>query len=484
MKKMIVIGSGIGGLATAIRLELKGYDVHVYEKNDYPGGKLTVLEGGGFRFDAGPSVFTLPHLVTELFELAGKNPSDYFEYIKHPVSAKYFWNDGTIFTAPANQQEFIDKASETFKVDKEQLAKYFKNAQRKFNISSPVFLNKSIHKPKNYWSKDYITSYPSLITMDIFKSMNATNKASLSHPKLTQVMDKFASYIGSNPYKTPGIMTLLPHLEITEGVYFPKEGMHAITQSIFRLAKELGVEFHFNSPVQSITTVKNKVTGIQLEDQFIASDFVFCNTDAHFAHKHLLKTKKLPFSVTQERSSSVVVFYWGINREFKELDLHNMFYPDDYQAEFEGIFNTGKIIEDASIYIHRSCHVNPSDAPQGMENWFVMIMVPSDTNKVTAQTVKEIRKQTIEKLNRILHTNIEQHIVFEDYLSPQLIEQKTNSYHGALHGVSTNSAFSFFYRHSNFSKKYKNLHFVGGSTHPGGGIPQCLQSAKIATHGI
>jgi len=484
MKKVIVIGSGIGGIAAAIRLKLKGHDVHVYEKNNYPGGKLTVIESGGFRFDAGPSVFTLPHLVTELFELAGKNPSHYFEYIKHPISTKYFWNDGTKFTAPANQNDFIEAASKTFGVEKSLLTKYFKDAQRKFKISSPVFLNRSIHQVKNYWSKEYLTSYPSLVTMDIFKSMNATNKSAFGNPKLIQVMDKFASYIGSNPYKTPGIMTLLPHLEITEGVYFPKDGMHAITQSTFRLAKELGVEFHFNSTVQEIKTEKNKVVGVQVDNHHIPCDFVFCNTDVHFAHKHLLNENKLPFAVTQERSSSVVVFYWGINRTFEELDLHNMFYPDNYEAEFDGIFKTGKISPDASIYIHRSCQVKPSDAPAGMENWFVMIMVPSDTNKITEHTVRDIRKHTIEKLNRILQTNLEQHIVFEDHLSPQLIEQKTNSYHGALHGVSTNSAFSFFYRHSNFSKKYKNLHFVGGSTHPGGGIPQCLQSAKIATHDV
>lgn len=484
MKTVSIVGSGIASLAAAVRLRVKGYDVAVYEKNEYPGGKLTVLESNGFRFDAGPSVFTLPELVTELFELAGKNPSDYFEYQRHPVAAIYFWNDGTVFKAPANKDAFIKDASETFNEPQDKIVKYLNDSERKYRISKPVFLAKSVHQRKNYFSKSYIKSYPSLMTMDIFKSLHQTNRKLIQHPKLVQILDKFASYIGSDPYRTPGIMSLMTHLEITEGVYFPKNGMHDITQSIVKLATELGVQFHFNSPVERIEEKEKKITGICSNGKFIPSDIVICGTDVHFAHHHLLKSTKIPSSVKQERSSSVVVFYWGINRTFENLDLHNMFYPDDYQAEFEGIFSSGKVIDDASVYIHRSCEVVKTDAPEGMENWFVMIMVPSNTKKISDVEIAQIRTNTVKKLNRILNTDLEQHIVFEDHLSPKLIEEKTNSYQGALHGISANSVFSFFKRHSNFSNSIKNLYFVGGSTHPGGGIPQCLHSAKIATEHV
>lgn len=484
MKKAVIIGSGIGGLATAIRMRVKGYEVHVFEKNSYIGGKLTVLESNGFRFDAGPSVFTLPHLVTELFELAGKNPSDYFEYLRHPIAAKYFWNDGTIFTAPAQKEQFAEVASHQFGEPKERILKYLNDSERKFRISKPVFLEKSVHLKKNYFSKAYLKSYPALVTMDIFKSLHRTNKRFVQHPKLVQVLDKFASYIGSDPYRTPGIMSLMTHLEITEGVFFPKNGMHDIVTSIHRLGTDIGVHFHLESAVEKIETNGNSVTGIVANGTFIECDVAFSGTDAHFAHQHLLKEKKLPKSVLQERSSSVVVFYWGINKQFDELDLHNMFYPDDYASEFNGLFSTGKVIEDASIYIHRSCEVVKSDAPEGMENWFVMIMAPSNTQLDDETLIASYRNIAVSKLNRILKTDLEQHIVFEDYLSPRRIEEKTNSYQGALHGISSNSVLSFFQRHSNFSKSYKNLYFVGGSTHPGGGIPQCLCSAKIATENV
>lgn len=483
-KKALVIGSGIAGLAAAVRLRVKGYDVHVFEKNSYPGGKLTVLESNGFRFDAGPSVFTLPELVTELFELAGKNPKDYFDYIRHPIAAKYFWNDGTVFTAPASKESFIESASEQFDEPKKSIKKYLDDSERKFRISRPVFLEKSIHLKKNYFSKEYVKSYPALMTMDIFKSLHRTNKKFIRHPKLVQVLDKFASYIGSDPYRTPGIMSLMTHLEITVGIYFPKNGIHDITQSIYQLGKDIGVHFHFNAAVEKIETDKNNAVGIGVNGKFIAGDVIFSGADAHFTHTHLLKSRKLPKSVLQERSSSVVVFYWGINKTFAELDLHNMFYPDDYASEFEGIFSKGKIIDDASVYIHRSCEIVKSDAPEGMENWFVMIMTPSDTEQVNDSAISSYRHIAISKLNRILKTDLEKLIVFEDYLSPKRIEEKTNSYQGALHGISSNSVLSFFRRHSNFSKSYKNLYFVGGSTHPGGGIPQCLHSAKIATQDV
>lgn len=484
MKQALVIGSGVGGLATAIRMRAKGYEVHVYEKNSYPGGKLTVVEAAGFRFDAGPSVFTLPHLVTELFELAGKQPEDYFTYVRHPVSARYFWNDGTVFDAPADKAKFIEAAARKFDEPREHIARYLADSERKFRIIQPVFLEKSVHRTKNYFSKDYIKSYPYLPGLDIFRSLNRTNKRFIRHPKLVQVLDKFASYIGSDPYRTPGIMSLLPHLEITEGIYFPKNGMHDITQSLYRLATDIGVCFHFGSPVEKIMTEGKQAKGIVSGGKFIKSDVIFSGTDAHFTHHQLLKAKKLPAAVTQERSSSVVVFYWGMNKQFEALDLHNMFYSDDYASEFNGIFKSGKVIEDASVYIHRSCEIVKQDAPEGMENWFVMVMVPSDPILVNSEVIAEIRNNTLAKLGRLLKTNLEQHIVFEDHLSPGLIEQKTNSYRGALHGISGHSPFSFFRRQSNFSSTYKNLYFVGGSTHPGGGIPLCLYSAKIATEHV
>lgn len=483
-RNAVVIGSGIAGIAAAIRLKVKGYDVTIFEKNAYLGGKLAQIEGNGFRFDAGPSVFTLPELVTELFELADKNPADYFEYQRHPISSNYFWNDGTCFKAPGYKDEFIKEASFFFNEPVGNLERYFSKGERKFRITKPVFLEKSLHKATNYFTRLYLKSYPKLLTIDLLKSLHSANKKQIENPRLVQVLDKFASYNGSSPYKISGIMTLMPHIEITLGTYFPKCGMHDITNSLHKLCKDLGIEISLNSEVTSISTEHKHVRGIVVENTFIPADVVVCNSDPYFAHTKLLKKKKPPKAIYAERSSSVVVFYWGINRKHPELDLHNMLYAEDYPSEFEGLFESKRTIDDASIYIHKSCEVIPTDAPSGCENWFVMIMVPSEPSLIDDAELKRIRQNTIRKINQTLNADIENEIVFEEVLHPRTIELKTNSYKGALHGTSSNSIFSAFIRHPNFSNSTKNLFFVGGSTHPGGGIPLCLLSAKIALEDV
>lgn len=483
-KKAIVIGSGIAGIATAIRLKVKGYEVTIFEKNNYTGGKITVVEKNGFRFDAGPSVFTLPELVLELFQLAGKNPNDYFNYVRHSVSSNYFWNDGTRFSAPGTKSEFIEKASVFFDEPSLKISKYLTESERKYAITRPVFLEKSLHQLKNYRSKIYIKSYLKLLGLDIFKSLHQTNKKHIKNPKLVQIFDKFACYNGSSPFQTSGVMSLMPHLEITLGTFFPTDGMHSISQSLTRLCEDLGIQIELNTEVTKIVTQHKKATGIEVNDQFIPADVIISNSDVHFTHTQLLNTPKPPKAIHCERSSSVVVFYWGMNKAFKELDLHNMFFPDDYAAEFKSIFDKKELYDDPSIYIHKSCEIVKTDAPEGKENWFVMIMVPSEPEKITRIKIEQLKEIVAQKLSRILNTSIHELIAEEEILSPQLIEQKTYSYKGALHGTSSNSIFSAFLRHSNFSNSYKNLFFVGGSSHPGGGIPLCLLSAKIATENV
>ena len=483
-KKAVIIGSGIAGIAAAIRLRTKGYEVTVYEKNNYPGGKLTVVKKNGFRFDAGPSVFTLPELVLELFELAGKNPNDYFQYVRHSVSSNYFWKDGSQFSAPGNKDQFIEKASKEFGIDQRKLERYFQQSERKYNVTRPVFLERSLHQSKNYWSKLYLRSYHKLLSIGILKSLHRANSSALQDSKLVQVMDKFACYNGSSPVQTSGVMTLMPHIEITIGTYFPVNGMHGITTSLIQLCKDLGIEIHLNTEVSSILTEGKKVNGIQAGEKQILADLVVSNSDVYFTHKQLLKSKKPPKAIQCERSSSVVVFYWGINSEFPQLDLHNMFFSNEYSEEFDAIFQRKVLSKDPSIYVHKSCKIVPSDAPPGKENWFVMLMVPSEPSIIDDDFIAKLRAKTIERLSQQLGTEIEPLIEVEEMLTPQLIQDKTYSYKGALHGTSSNSLFSAFLRHSNFSKSYKNLFFVGGSSHPGGGIPLCLLSAKIATENV
>lgn len=480
MKKAIIIGAGIGGIASAIRLQNKGYAVQVLEKNEYPGGKLTQFRGNGFRFDAGPSLFTMPNLVTELFELSGKKSTDYFNYDQLEILCNYFYEDGTRISANADIAIFADEIERKTTDSAAQIKKHLKKSKFIYEATEEQFLNKSLHKIGSFLSIATLTSIVKLPFLNIFSSMNQVNESAFNDTKTIRLLNRYATYNGSNPYKAPGILNIIPHLEFELGAYLPKGGMHEITNSLVKLAKEIGVEFHFNQEVTRIQTQNNLVKGVETKEKNYDAEIVVCNADIHTVYEKLLPSaKKLKKVDAQERSSSALIFYWGIDKNFPELDVHNIMFTEDYKTEFEHIFDSKTIYEDPTVYINITSKQIKEDAPKGKENWFVMINVPSVYGQDWDQMVAIARKNIIAKISRNLGEDIENHIVFEEKLTPQLIQDKTSSFKGSLYGTSSNSRFAAFFRHKNFSSQYKNLYFCGGSVHPGGGIPLALSSAKI-----
>lgn len=483
-KKALVIGSGIAGIASAIRLANLGYEVTVFEINNYPGGKLSSLQLGAYRFDTGPSLFTMPKYVEELFLLSGKKTTDYFEYHTCETSCHYFFEDGTFLPFPANKDELFKVIEEILQIDSTPLKKHLDRSEFIYNSTKKTFLEKSLHQFKNYFSLEILKTLFAVPFLNIFSTMHRVNKKRLNHPKLVQIFDRYATYNGSNPYLAPGILNIIPHFEFGIGTYFPKKGMHSITTSLVSLAEDLGVKFQYNSRVQEIVEEGNTIIGIKVNDVIVESEIVFCNSDIKPAYTYLLKNIKAnKKTINQEPSSSAMIFYWGINKTFNNLDLHNIFFSQNYKSEFDAIFKNKTVSDDPTVYIHISSKYNETDAPDNHENWFVMVNVPSNSGQNWNELRQEIRKNIIKKLSFILKEDIEKLIVVEDYLDPVRIEKRTSSFAGALYGASSNKRMAAFFRHSNFSK-INGLYFVGGSVHPGGGIPLCLLSAKIATSEI
>jgi phytoene desaturase len=273
---------------------------------------------------------------------------------------------------------------------------------------------------------------------------------------------------------------MIPHLELGLGTYFPKGGMHRIPMSLYDLAVRKGVQFHFDKPVNEILVKNRKAIGVQVGNEQHFADWVVSNMDIFSTYKKLLPGQRHPErTLQQERSSSAVIFYWGIRRAFPELDLHNIFFSNHYREEFASIFDQKTLHEDPTVYINITSKEEASDAPDGCENWFVMINAPGDYGQDWNEMVAKARENIIRKLHRILGVDIGPLIEAEDVLTPPLIEQRTSSYRGALYGAASNSQFAAFLRHPNFTSNIKGLLFCGGSVHPGGGIPLCLLSAKI-----
>ncbi|MDA9602352.1 phytoene desaturase family protein [Flavobacteriaceae bacterium] len=480
MKKVIVIGSGIAGLAVSIRLALKGYNVKVFEQNSYPGGKLSSFSIKDYRFDAGPSLFTMPHLVTELFKLAGEDVKNYFEFSKKEIACNYFWQDGTSFTAYGERKKFLKEVEKIFDEPQYNVDQYLKKAKKKYDLTSSLFLEQSLHKLKTFISLDTLKALFQLKTFELQKSLHQANTQSFSSTHLIQLFDRYATYNGSDPYQTSGIMTLIQHLESAYGTFVPKKGMVSITESLFGLAKRLGVKFSFETGVKEIKVKLGVVSGIKTNSDSFSSDYVISNMDVFHTYKKLLPNEIPPINrLKQERSSSAVIFYWGIKQSFPDLDLHNIFFSKNYKKEFQAIFKDKTVSEDPTIYINITSKEVVGDAPKGCENWFIMINTPADHGQDWTQIVNRLRSHIITNISKRLNVNLKNLIVCEEVLTPPDIESKTQSYMGALYGASSNDTMAAFLRHPNFSNRIKNLYFCGGSVHPGGGIPLCLLSAKI-----
>lgn len=481
-KKVIIIGSGIAGLAAAIRLRAQNFNVEVFEINAYPGGKLAEIETNGYRFDCGPSLFTMPQFVEELFEIANTRISNYFEYEKKEVVCNYFYEDGTRFTAFADANKFAKEAENSFDVKGAKILQYFKNSKNKYDLTASLFLEKSLHKLATYISVDTIKAITRIGSLGISTNLNTYNKSQFKDPKLVQFFDRFATYNGSSPYLTPGIMSMIPHLEQYYGTFFPKGGMHSITKSLYQLALDIGVNFHFETKVDQILVEKKKANGVIVDGNTIEADIVISNMDVVPTYRKLLSDEVAPEKTLQQpRSSSALIFYWGIKKEFPELDLHNIFFSNQYKEEFEYIFNKKQVCDDPTVYINITAKNEKTDAPKGCENWFVMINVPGNEGQEWDEVIDRSRKNILEKVSRILKKDIERCIETEKILDPRSIESNTQSYQGSLYGSSSNNKYAAFLRHPNFSKKIKNLYFCGGSVHPGGGIPLCLLSGKIVS---
>ena len=462
------------------KMFIKSFKVTIFEKNSYPGGKLSELNVNGFRFDKGPSLFTMPALIDELTALQGS--SHKFEYQKLDVITNYFYSDGTQLKASANLDDFAEEVHLKLNEKKETVLKHIKRNAFYFKTTEDLFLKQSLHQLKNFINFKTLKGIFFSPFLGLFSTMNEKNSQTFSNPKTVQLFNRFATYNGSNPYKAPALINMISHLEFNLGAYLPKKGIHQITTHLVKLAEEANVTINYNATVEALEVGSNnrissiKSNGVNYPFAIVASD-----VDIHVLYKYLLPKSFTPKKlIQQEKSSSAYVFYWGINKEFSALGLHNILFSDDYKKEFDHLFSKQFPIDDPTIYINITSKYCKDDAPEGCENWFVMVNVPHNKSD-SIDYVAAIRKNVIEKINSMLKTDIEKHIISESTLSPIDIENQTSSFGGSLYGNSSNNKFAAFLRHANFSSSIKNLFLVGASVHPGGGIPLCLFSAKIAS---
>ena len=475
MTRAIIIGSGIGGLATAIRLARQGITTSVYESSDRAGGKVSERNFGGFRFDTGPSLLTLPDMVLELL-----NDDLQFPIRKLEIITKYHYEDGTKLTAYSDVHKLAEEIGRKFNIQGSILINYLEKAAKVYDLTADLFIFGSFHKVKNLLNLKSLKTLFNFRQLQAFSSLHQFNEHELGDQRLVQLFDRYATYNSSNPYQTPATLSVISHLEHNMGAFIPEDGMIKVTESMMQQALRLGVEFHFGQTVRKVEVEKGKVQGVWLDSGFAQAEIVVSDVDIHRFYSTLLPdSKRLAKLNKEERSSSALIFYWGMKGISPELDVHNIFFSGSYKDEFDYLFRKKDVFDDPTVYIYISSKYRKDDAPEGHENWFVMINAPADNGQNWDEIVERSRLKILEKLERMMGKNLSDSIVAEEILSPPDICRQTGSVNGSIYGSSSNSRYASFNRHANFRSDISGLYFVGGSVHPGGGIPLCLSSARI-----
>ncbi len=481
-KKICVIGAGLGGLSAAIRLANRGFEVDLYEQNNSPGGKAGEINERGYRFDTGPSLLTMPQVVKDLFWESGENIEDYLKMNRLDLICKYFYPDNSIINAYSDPDKFGNEIDKKTSDNSELLNKYLHYCKTIYDLAGDLFLTKDPSSVSTYLNSKALKTLLNIRKIDPFRTMNEANESFFKDPRLVQLFNRYGTYSGSNPYLAPATLNIISHVEYNQGSYIPENGIYGITTALWKLAEKKGVNIFLNQKVDEIILENKEARAIKINNKITKYDKIISNVDVNYTFKNLIKNfnsresrryaKKFP-------SFSGLVFYWGIRKEFPELETHNILFAENYKQEFEDLFINKTIHIDPTIYIYISSKINKNDAPTGKENWFVMVNAPHIHNQNWEAEIKTCRNNIIKKIIKFLNTDIEKLIEFEKIMSPVDIQNRTGSYLGSIYGIASNDKFAAFMRQSNKSRTVKNLYFCGGSTHPGGGIPLVILSGKI-----
>ena len=483
VRDVVVVGAGVGGLATAVRMAARGHRVTVFEASDTVGGKLGEHVDAGHRFDRGPSLFTMPELLEELDALVPldtPNRPAPFQYRTLDRSTHYFWEDEPEpLVAWADSARFAAEIEARWGVPARRVMRHLARSQHAFELTRGVFLERSLHERSTYQTAAAWRLLSRAWHLPLRGTLAAYNRRHVRHPKLAQLFNRYATYNGSDPHRAPAMMHVIPHLEHGIGTFLPEGGMRAIPRHLAQLATAAGTRIETGTPVRRIVHRNGGVVGVEDHRGTLhPAQIVVSNADLHPTYRRLLSDLPAPERILgQERSTSGVIFYWGVRGSHPQLGLHNILFSTDYAREFEGIAQLGTPAPDPTVYINITSKELPADAPEGHENWFVLLNVDANPKRWDAAAIHELRSHVMAKIERTL--GFQPDIVCEQILDPGGIESGTGSWQGALYGASSNSAAAAFLRHRNRSTDLRGLYFCGGSVHPGGGIPLCLLGARI-----
>ncbi|MBV8376187.1 MAG: phytoene desaturase [Verrucomicrobia bacterium] len=495
MKQVGIIGGGLGGLASACVLAARGYEVTVFERSEWLGGKAAVIQSDGFRFDMGPTILTLPRVLERIFAEAGRQVGGALELVRLDPQWRSFFEDGSTLDLVADLDAMASRlAAFTHRSETpEGFRRFMKLSERLHRISDDYFFWRPVGGLQDMFDRRSALKpniLRDLLAMRPGCSMGGTVRAHIPDRRVAQMVDHFAQYVGSAPDASPSVLCSIGHMQTGEGIWYPMGGTRAVPVALVELAKSLGVTFRCNSHLQRILISRDEVQGVQLEDgEMVRFDAVVSNSDSVRTHRELIggpPAQAFERRRRYEPACSGVVLYLGLKHRYNHLLHHNFVFSRDPEEEFHAIYSKGEPAPDPTCYVCAPSGTEPAVAPTGGEALYVLVHTPYlRPGQDWSRMLPEYRRTILEKLKRTAGLeDIETRIIFEQALTPADIDRRYHVLNGAIYGLASHGRFLGAFKPGNRSPDVRGLYLAGGAAHPGPGMPMVLMSGWIAADAL
>ena len=478
----IIIGSGFGGIAAALRLKGKGHKVTLIEKHKDLGGRARVFKKNGFTYDGGPTVITAPYLINELFEIFKKDPKNYIKLQPLNTWYQFIFEDKSKFNYSGNENQMKEQIKKISNEDVEGYLKLVSFTKKIFDKGFVELSDVPFNKPFFMMKQ-----LPALLKLKSYKSVYSLVSSFIKNEKLRRMLSMHPLLVGGNPFTTTSIYGLILYLEKKWGIHYSMGGTGNIINGLEKLMNEVGIQVIKGQEVKKIILDKKKISGVELNNnQIINANYIVCNADPPAVYENLLNSKKnnsYLFNWKKNRmeySMGLFVYYFGTKRTYDNIEHHTIKFGSKYKEHLEDIFENKKLNNDISYYLHRPSATDKSMAPEGHDCFYVLVPVPNNQSNINWKIEGEKMKDlVIEKMENDLMPKLRENIVEDFYLTPDYFENDLNTKHGSGFSIQPKFSQSAYFRFHNKSEIYDGLYFVGAGTHPGAGVPGVLSSAKV-----
>ena len=485
-KSVIVIGAGIGGLTAATHLARAGLHVTILEKNAGPGGRCDRVSCAGYHFDTGPTLFVMPLLYEAEFRSLGISMNERLDLQRVDPTYHLVFDNGSQLSLTSDLKSMQEQLETIQPGSFQGLLRYLQEGERHYQLVLEKLVNRDFRRASDLISiQNLALIFRLKPLLNHYRNMSSYFK----EPRLKSAFTFQDIYMGLSPFEAPATFSMMPFTELAHGVWYPRGGMYSIVETLVDLARQAGVEFSFNSTVVQIDTNSNHAQGVSLADgSRLEADVLLANADLPYVYQHLLPQDKMAKRLAHKRfSCSVISFFWGLDKAYPGLGPHTLFLVDDYRENFECIERDQSLPANASVYLHAPARLDPSMAPPGQDTLTAIVPVGhmrDDGGQNWGELRDTARQQVLRRLRTLGISDIEAHIKFEQTYTPLTWAKRYNLVKGSTHGLSHRLTQMAYFRPSNRHPRYRNLYFVGASTHPGTGLPTAMVSGRLAAERI